>query len=52
MTGPSKKYVNEYLDRCYGSDWPNYAYQTFDHANEKSIKKVKIKLSPDEKLPA
>lgn len=42
-----------YLNRCYGGDWATFAYQQFDHQNEKEIKnKIKIKLTPDELQPA
>lgn len=52
VTGVTKDYVKKYLDRCYGNDWKDYAYQMFDHENEKPIKKVKVKLTQKEKLPA
>lgn len=52
MTSVAKNHVDEYLNRCYGDDWSEYAYQMFDHENEKSMKRVKIKLQPNEKVPA
>lgn len=52
MTGVSRKAVKKYFDTCYGSDWETHAYQMFDHENEKSIDRMKVKLTPDEKQPA
>jgi phosphorylcholine metabolism protein LicD len=33
-----------YLDGCYGDDWNIYGKMTYDHANEKIIKPVVVKL--------
>lgn len=48
----SKIHSDKYLSRCYGKDWSTHAYQTYDHMNEKTIKKIKIVLTDDEKQPA
>ena len=45
LWGVAHKHKHKYLDRCYGKDWDKYAYQQFDHQNERGIKKVKLKLS-------
>lgn len=52
LTGISKDYAEEYLNRSYGNDWKDYAYQMYDHENEKSIKNDKLKLTSSDKLPA
>jgi|WetSurMetagenome_2_1015567.scaffolds.fasta_scaffold239615_2 lipopolysaccharide cholinephosphotransferase len=52
LTGISKKYVKQYLDKCYGEDWADFAYEMFDHENERKKKKIKIKLTKEEKKPA
>jgi lipopolysaccharide cholinephosphotransferase len=52
VNGVVKKYSKSYLDGCYGQDWPDYAYKSYDHQNEKSIKKIKILLTDEEKQPA
>jgi hypothetical protein len=52
LLGASVKDIVPYFDRCYGSDWNTHAYQIFDHANEKMMEKIKIKLTTDEKKPA
>lgn len=52
LTSVTSEHVKVYLDRCYGSDWEDYAYQMFDHENEKALKKVKVRLSNEDKLPA
>lgn len=52
LLGSSKQDTKTYFDKCYGKDWDTHAYQTFDHENEKMIKKQKIKLYDHEKLPA
>lgn len=52
LTGGNKRYSKKYLNRCYGEDWNDYGYEQYDHENETSMKKIKVKLSPDEKNPA
>lgn len=52
LLGSSKDDTESYFDKCYGEDWNTHAYQTFDHENERMIKKRKIKLHDHEKLPA
>ena len=41
-----------YLNRCYGNDWNKYAYITFNHKKNKTIKKKKFKLKESNRKPA
>lgn len=41
-----------YLIRQYGPDWDTVAYHDYDHQNNKPIKKILIKLKPEDKIPA
>lgn len=54
LPGVSSHEAENYLDRCYKEDWPNYAYQMFDHENEKSHNKskIKVRLTSEERIPA
>lgn len=42
----------KYLPRAYGKDWNRVAWRTYDHATETEVKKVKIKLTKDDREPA
>lgn len=52
LQGMSSKYAKTYLDRCYGNDWNEYAYREYDHETEKRVKKIKIKLTDNDRKPA
>jgi phosphorylcholine metabolism protein LicD len=41
-----------YLERCYGKDWNKVKYQQYDHKREKSVKKVKSKLTDQDRQAA
>jgi hypothetical protein len=47
VNGPNV--TTPYLDRCYGSDWNDYAYQQYDHENEQPIRSVKVLMTAEEK---
>jgi phosphorylcholine metabolism protein LicD len=42
----------KYLNRMYGKDWDEVAYREYDHEKEEAVKKVIVKLTPEDKLPA
>ena len=50
VNGAMREGADDYLNKCYGEDWMDYAYQQYDHENEKSMKKIKVKLT--DKAPA
>lgn len=50
LSGPNNPYP--YLDKSYGNNWPDIAYKTYDHQNEKNINKVEIKLNNKDKKAA
>lgn len=50
LKGPNL--TKKYLDNCYDPDWYDVAYMQYDHENEKHYKKIKIKLSDDDRVPA
>lgn len=52
LLGISRYGIEKYFTQCYGDDWADYAYQTYDHSQEKQIKKVKVKLTDQDKQPA
>jgi lipopolysaccharide cholinephosphotransferase len=52
LNGVARDEAHNYLDRCYRSDWPDYAYQMYDHSKEQKIEKVKVKLTDDDLKPA
>lgn len=52
LNGVAEREAYDYLDRCYQSDWPDYAYQMYDHSKEQKIDKIKVKLTDDDKKPA
>ena len=41
-----------YLNRCFGDDYMDYGYMQYDHQHEKALKKIKVKLTVKDKLPA
>jgi hypothetical protein len=41
-----------YLDRCYGNDWSDHAYQQYDHEKEQAIRGVKVVMTAEELEPA
>jgi len=43
LVGPNNP--TPYLDRSYGTDWPNKAYRQYDHENQKMLDKTKFDLS-------
>ena len=52
LNGIAEREAFNYLDRCYKSDWPDHAYQMYDHSKEQKIDRVKVKLTDDDKKPA
>jgi hypothetical protein len=48
--GPNK--YDEYFNRLYGKDWNIVAYRQYDHSKEEEVKKVKVKLSQKDRVPA
>ena len=44
--------AKSFLTRQYGSDWATHGYQEYDHAKEKEVKKVKVRLSQADLQPA
>lgn len=45
LTGPQNPVP--YLDRAYGKDWPHVGYKSYDHENQRFLKKTKFKINPD-----
>ena len=52
LVGSSLNSATEYLNRCYGNDWNDYAYQQYDHKTNKTHEKIKVKLDNNDKRPA
>ncbi len=52
LTGVNERNIVPYFDNCYGNDWMDYAYEQYDHENEKTKKKIKLRLTKKEKNPA
>ncbi|AYV81428.1 MAG: phosphorylcholine metabolism protein LicD [Harvfovirus sp.] len=44
--------TKRYLDNCYDTDWYDVAYMLYDHEHEKPYKKIKIKLTDEDRQPA
>jgi lipopolysaccharide cholinephosphotransferase len=43
LKGPRNS--DNYLNKCYGSDWHSHYYKSYDHQNEKEIKPEKLKIT-------
>jgi phosphorylcholine metabolism protein LicD len=41
-----------YLNAAFGNDWNRIAYRQYDHAVGKPIKKIKVKLTDEDRKPA
>ncbi len=52
LSGVNKNNVDNYLNKCYGKDWRDFAYEQYDHENEKSRKRIKFKLTQEDKKAA
>lgn len=52
LMGVNERNISPYFDKCYGNDWMDYAYEQYDHETEKAKKKIKLRLTQDEKNPA
>ena len=50
VNGPNK--TKNYLDRCYGDNWNKVKYQTYDHSEEKRVKKIIKPLTSEDRKPA
>lgn len=44
--------AENFLKRCYGSDWYDIAYMQYDHSKEQTIEKVKVKLTDVDRVCA
>jgi len=49
---PVVQNIRKVLDRQYGKDWSTHGYREYDHAIEKVIEPVKVKLTKEELQPA
>ena len=52
LMGVNQRNIIPYFEKCYGRDWADHAYEQYDHENEKMKKRIKFKLTHDEKNPA
>ena len=50
LYGPT--HADNFLTRCYGSDWNEVMYTTMDHSTETTLPAVKVALTPQTRLPS
>ena len=50
LYGPT--HADNFLTRCYGSDWNEVTYTIFDHSTETTLPMVKVALTPQTRLPS